>query len=264
MLRRFLYLDETALAQYVSALDGGAIAQSTRQSTRGGKAEGGVDAKVAKLSGGRTREDAESLTLNDTDAARFDRLLRAANDDPDALGWVEVVNPDDDLADIGIGAIVAWECELFVPDIVKMFSKAGEALPLIELMQTMAPAAETLGLNVDGIPDSGQLGAMASLVRGINSDALIVGEDDGTDWQVAGSLSGNVELSDLEGRARVVGKVARVLKPGQWKPFSTLPGMSLQSREDRRRAERTPPKPGEEDNYLHGPALVLDILAVYR
>jgi hypothetical protein len=62
----------------------------------------------------------------------------------------------------------------------------------------------------------------------------------------------------------VVGKVSRVLKEGQLRPFTTFPGMNLGSREQRRKLERQRPKEGEEDQYLIGPALMLDILAIYR
>jgi len=71
--------------------------------------------------------------------------------------------------------------------------------------------------------------------------------------------------SILEGRARLVGKVSRVLRSGRWRPFLTFPGMNVVPREERRRMERQPPATGREGvYYLSGPALILDMLAVYR
>ena len=264
MLTRFLYLDSIALAQYLSSLEGGSLTGSTQRSTRAGSAEGGADLKVAHGKGARSHEEAQERTLVDTDGARFERLLGAAAKDPERLGWTEVTDPDTDFEGIGIGAMVTWECDLYVPETVKMLSKAGGALPVLEMMRKVLPAASALGLNTHGVPGGDQIDAMTSFFEGIESKALIVGEDDATDWQVAGNLTGQPDLADLEGRARVVGKVARILKPGQWKPFMTFPGMDLLSREERRRAERTAPAPGKEDDYLHGPALILDVLAIYR
>jgi len=40
--------------------------------------------------------------------------------------------------------------------------------------------------------------------------------------------------------------------------------MNLVPREERRRMERQAPEPGKESEYLSGPALMLDILAIYR
>ncbi|WP_276320667.1 hypothetical protein [Phytoactinopolyspora endophytica] len=40
--------------------------------------------------------------------------------------------------------------------------------------------------------------------------------------------------------------------------------MNLVPREERRKMERQAPAPGKEDEYLEGPALMLDLLALYR
>lgn len=40
--------------------------------------------------------------------------------------------------------------------------------------------------------------------------------------------------------------------------------MNLLPREERRRLERQSPPTGKENEYLAGPALMLDILAIYR
>jgi hypothetical protein len=43
-----------------------------------------------------------------------------------------------------------------------------------------------------------------------------------------------------------------------------LPGLSLLPRDKRRALERKKPESDEAENYLAGPALMLDILAIYR
>ncbi|MFQ5472667.1 MAG: hypothetical protein ACE5FA_07270, partial [Dehalococcoidia bacterium] len=59
-LRRFLYLDTSAVDDYLSALEGGVIEGSVdaRESTKGDKAAGlGVRGLEARVSGGRSQEE---------------------------------------------------------------------------------------------------------------------------------------------------------------------------------------------------------------
>ena len=145
MLRRFIYLDRTALDQYVTGLEGGRTTGSTTRLKRTGTGSGGFDAKVASASGERSREEEESKTIDDTDEARFSRLLRAAADDPETLGWIEVMQPDTDFDGIGLGAMVDWECDLYVPEIVQLLARSGESLAAIEMMQNLLPMAKRFG-----------------------------------------------------------------------------------------------------------------------
>ena len=264
MLRRFIYLDASALSQYVTALEGGRTTESTTRHTRVGRRSGGVDAKVINAAGEKSREEEESKTLSDTDEAQFDRLLQAAANDPEELGWVEVMEPDADFEGIGIGAMLSWECDLYVPEIVQMMASSGEAMEAIETMQNLVPMAGRLGLDVEGLPSGEGMGAMSGFIRGMKAKLLVVGDDDETDWRVAGQLDAESLRGDVEGRAIVVGKVSKVLAPGRWKPYLTFPGMNLLPRDERRKLERKPPETGKENEYLSGPAIMLDILAIYR
>lgn len=260
MLRRFLYLDATALGQYVTALEGGIVTESRSRSLRSGTGSGGVDAKVVK----GAREDEESRTLADTDEARFERLLQAVDSDPEAVGWVEVLDPDTDFNAVGIGAMISWECDIFIPDVVQLASRSGEAVEALDMMQNMLPMARELGLDTDGLPSDREMTTAAGMLKSLNTSLLVVGEDDDTQWRVAGKLTDGFVHGDIEGRAKLVGKVSKIFPLGRWKPFLTFPGMNLVPREERRRMERQAPSPEKEAEYLSGPALMLDILAIYR
>lgn len=264
MLRRFIYLDAAALAQYVTALEGGLLTESTTRSSRSGTGAGGFDTKVISVSGEKSSEDEELKTIADTDESRFDRLLQAARDDPETLGWVEVSQPDLDYDGIAVGMMISWECDIFIPETMRILAKSSEALDAIDMIQRVMPAATRLGLDTDGLPDNEVLSDVSSFLSGVDAGLVVVGEDSDTDWQVAGQLDGEYVRSDVEGRALIVGKVAQKIAPGRWKPFLTLPGMNLFPREQRRKMERQPPEPGKEDQYLAGPALMLDVLAIYR
>jgi hypothetical protein len=264
MVARFIYLDTVALGQYVAALEGGLLTESTRRSRRSGTGGGGVDAKVVRATGERTSEEEESRRVTDTDAARFARLLAAASDDPEAVDWIEVLDPEADLHNIGIGAMVAWECDISVPDVVQAMARSGEALPAIGMMQRLMPSAQALGLDTAGVPNASELEAVSSFISGLDAQLLVVGEDEDTEWQVAGRILDENLHGELDGRARVVGKVEKVIPPGRWQPYLAFPGMKVIGREARRKMEREGPAAGEEDKYLPGPALMLDILAIYR
>lgn len=200
----------------------------------------------------------------DTDAARFQRLLDNAEHNAEELGWVEVLDPDADFEGIGFGALVHWECDIYVPDSLRALSVQSGTVDTLAKMEAMLPAARNLGLDTSGIPDVESIRAMSTLLTEADVPLAVVGEDDDTGWRVCGTVFGDVSVDDLEGRVRIIGKVSTVVREGRWKSIASLPGMNLLSREDRRRIERSGPRPGEEDRFLKGPALVLDLLAIYR
>lgn len=265
MLRNFVYLNTQALRQYIAALEGGLTQEATTRSLQRGGGKGGVSVKVADASVERGHENEETRTYADTQEAQFDRLLKAADEDAGALAWVEVTQPDLDYKDIGVGAMISWECEIYVPEFVRMMSASGEMVGAIDMMRTLLPAAKSLGLTTEQpLPSADTLDATSNFLKGMNVKALVVGEDDTSEWKVAGQINDQYLHGELEGPVRLVGKVTKVMSEGQWKPFLSFPGMGAGSREQRRKMERQAPEPGKEDQYLHGPALMLDILAVYR
>ena len=267
MLKTFLYLNEQALADYVSGLEGGMRGPVSKRSLVTGSVDGGVDAKVMKAGGSRGKEDEESLTITDTPQARFNRFLGLVNEDPEGVGWLEVMDPDTDLASVNVGMTVNVEAEIYVPDAINALSQAGDLSAMVETMETLLPMAETLGLDTAGLPSAAErkaMGGFASLQSLTGGKTVMVGELMDSDWRVAGQLSSEHLRADIEGLATVVGKVSAKWPKGKWKPVLALPGTSFIPREQRRQMERQKPDPGQEDNFLEGPALMLDVLAIYR
>lgn len=65
-----------------------------------------------------------------------------------------------------------------------------------------------------------------------------------------------------EGEAVVIGKVARRWMSGESHSLLALPGATILSRKQRR---NTPiAVDSDDENILQGPALTLDVLAIYR
>lgn len=264
MLKNFIYLNEPALDSYLSSLEdglrGAVQAKSASSSSISGKAGvGGVG-----VGGDRDTQSEETISRDDTASARFERLQALARQDAERVGWIDVVNPDTDLAGVGIGALVEIECEIFIPEMIKALSPAGGLAKAIDQVQALAPLASLIGSDMTGLPPAGQLDAMKGFANTLGSDAAVVGERDDTDWRVAGKLLDSYLSGDVEGYARIVGKVSAVLRTGSWKPLLALPGMNLMGRDKRREMERKGPDEGQEDSWLQGPAIMVDVLAIYR
>jgi hypothetical protein len=264
MLKNFIYLNEPALDGYLSALEDGlrGSVQATTATTASLTGKAGV-AGIG-VSGDRESQQGETTSRTDTAAARFERLQKLAREDVEASGWVDVANPETDLSGLGTGALIELECEVYVPEIIKMLSPGGGLAKAVDQIQALAQIAPAFGSQLTGMPAQGQLDAMKGFASALGGDAVFVGEPDGTDRRVAGKLLDQYLNVEVEGFARVVGKVSAQWGKGQWKPLLALPGMNLQSREQRRAMERQGPDEGQEQNWLEGPAIMLDVLAIYR
>jgi hypothetical protein len=244
MLKRFLYLDTDALADYVSALEDGSRESLERKE--------GNNSSI-------------STSFADTPQAQFERLVRLAKSDPGLAGWKESENGEFDFLTTENRSLVDIECDIYVPEIVKAFSPDGGLVAALDQLDAILPFASFFDENAtEGLPTREQRDVMKGFVGALGGKLIAVGELDSSDWKVAGQLAPEYIKGDVEGNARIVGKVASRWGEKQWKPLLALPGSSLMPRDQRRQLERSKPKPGEEGNYLPGPAIMLDVLAIYR
>ncbi|MBF4621514.1 hypothetical protein [Clavibacter sp. VKM Ac-2542] len=263
MLRNFYYLDENTLNRYISAIEGGLVSEETRRELNGGELGGGVDFKVAAANAGKTHENERSQTLGDNADARFSRLLKAAELQPEALSWIEVMQPDIDFKDITLGMIIDWECELRTPDYVNYVAKAGEASQAIRMAQDFASTAKALGLDTTGMPAQEQLDAMSGAINSLNLPRVIIGQAEGSPWQFFSQIRDEFAQGELDGYKRVVGKVTRVVPAGTPHELVKLPGARFANRQARRSQGRPQAATPDQGQTLTGPAVELDLLAVY-
>jgi hypothetical protein len=264
MLRRFLYLDKAALSDYVSTLEDGLREKLERRSVTGGSSEGAVNARIASAGVAHSQEREESTSLSDTPAAQFTRLLDLARKDPEAAGWIEVLNPDDDLKDVGIGALIEAECDIYVPEVIQALASSGGLVEALNAMAELEPYVKALGLDTANLPARDERDSMKGFIEALGGSIVAVGEFDASSWRLAGQLDDRYINGDLDGPARIVGKVTTTWPANQWKPLLALPGSSLLPRAQRRELARKPPAESQKDQYLEGPALMLDVLAIYR
>jgi hypothetical protein len=263
MLPKFHYLDSSTLDSYLSTLEGGLTEKVSRTNGRTGGVGGRAGSRGIGVEGKRDSHQSETSEIVDTPAARFERLLRCCEADPESAGWIELTTLAD-LAEAGHGALVSAECELYVPDAVRMFSPTGEAATAIAAMKDFMPLAGEFGIDMEGVPKPDQLDAFSSLLGKMSSDLVVVGEDE-SEWKVAARLrADNVEDDSIDGYFRIVGKVATRWSENRWKPLLALPGAGLLPRRERKALEAKAPDSEDDDSFLRGPAVMLDVLAIYR
>lgn len=129
------------------------------------------------------------------------------------------------------------------------------------------PSARALGLSMEGVPEEREMDAMRSFLDQLDVAPVVIGDDPDTEWKLVGSLTKQwiSSTASFDGRARVVGKVKKRVGEGRWYPMFSLPGMNLLGRDERRRLEREGPRDAtEEQQFVRGPLLVVDYLAIYN
>lgn len=266
MLISAQYLDKDALADYIAAVEGG-LRQSGTSRTKGTSGLGGsLAAGPAKIEATRDAESETTLNVDDHDASRLRRLIESGHEDPEALGWWEVMDPDAEFPTIGLGAFVEWECDVYIPEVVAAMSNHTGLSETLKTMQALMPSAEALGLDMQGLPQADQMQAMGSFLENLDVAPVVVGDDADTEWKVLGALDKRWirKNASLDDRVRIIGKVKKLVAPGKWYPLFSLPGMNLKNRDERRRMERQGPRNAEEEaNFVRGPLLVVEYLAIY-
>jgi hypothetical protein len=117
----------------------------------------------------------------------------------------------------------------------------------------------------------GGIDAIKQLLEGANVGRVVVGTDSDTRWTVFGTIADEHLLAaDIDAeRLMIVDKVKRKLAPDEKRRIINVPHMSELKRALFRRAnEHEPPEEDDpsfgEEQFVTGPALELDILAIYR
>jgi hypothetical protein len=263
MLRNFLYLNTVALNGYVGDLeDGLRDGSETEASTTTGVGVG-ADARVIKGNLDRSTVGVRRTSGKDTPEARFGRLMNIAAADPEPLAWIDVLDPENDLAEVGYGAMISGEAEFYTPRMIQLLT-SGDFGRAVDMLEKLEPFADAFGLDKSGLPDNRQLGAARAAVDSFRADVVTVGEFDGSEWKVAAQLSGEYTRAPVEGPALFVGKVTQQWPAGQGRHLLALPGTTLLPRHERRSLQSRKPENPDDDSFLDGPAVMLDLLAIWR
>lgn len=256
MLKNFLYLNSQSVDNYLSSLEDGLRDSAKERSTRLRSTEKGGDTQTSAAN-----SDETTYSKVDTATARFERLQAFALANAQTSGWIQVDSPSADLQNVRTGSLIDIECEIYVPSMIQALSPNGGVNDMIGMLRKLSPFMD-LGNN--NMPAKKELELMETASGMLGEDLVLVGENDDTEWRVAGRLFEQYREGEIEGIARVVGKVTTSWGSGRWKPLLSLPGMNIMGREQRRAMERQQPTAENAETSLEGPAYMLDILAVYR
>ncbi|WP_271290728.1 hypothetical protein [Propionibacterium freudenreichii] len=263
MLRNFIYLNLTSLESYLSAMEDGLRNSAETRAIKSGAVKGGVNAKLLSVGGEKERGSEETTSRVDTPEARYERLDQLMRKDVKHSGWVDIAHGNVSPNDIKFGALVELECDIIIPDAIKILSSRGLGAA-VEQLESLAQVGELFGADVEKMPSKDELNAMKKFQGLLGSDVMFIGESEDIEWSVAGKLSAEYLRAEVEGHARIVGKVSAQWGKGSWKPLLAIPGMNLLPRRQRREMEKKGPEDGQKDNWLEGPAIMLDVLAIYN
>lgn len=263
MLKNFLYLNESALSDYLSALEGGARTSIEDRNQRSGVSHGSATPDSAG-EGGYARENEKTVRLADTPPSQFERLMALVAADPELSGWAAVQDPDTEIPPLPVGALIDMECDIQVPSMIKALAPKNGMLAAVKALSEIG---STIGSSESLQISEGELAIVETLGNLMGGDLVIVGETDSDEWKVAGRLREDhlrASADELDGNVHVVGKISRKLAGGDHKPLLALPGLNILPRAQRRQIEAKGPSGPADDSWLKGPALMIEILAIYR
>lgn len=264
VLRRFLYLNNTSVDSYLGVLEGGLSDERTRRTgergTRGGDAGLSFSPVSGKISGQRERSEEDERVVRDTPELRFDRLMSALEAEPERWNYERVLESYGLFERSVVGTLISVDCEVEVPQMSLLLAQPEQLGEMLDMIEIFGPMASALGANTAGMPDPEKIKAARGFTK-MKADMIVVGDIDEGAPRLAGKLERQHVRDIPDGEATVVGKVARRWKQGEHYSLMALPGAALMSRAQRRKAQPVDP---DDENVLHGPALTLDILAIFR
>lgn len=266
MLRNFLYLNTNAVDSYLAVIEGGLADSATRRVSEKGTRSGKGTASLAGVGAsiGRDREASEEAerVVRETPEQRFDRLMLALAEDPDRYDYEEVMSLADSFHRCKIGAMVSVQCDVEIPEMIRLLAQPDQVGQMLDLMDAMRPLAGFFGSDTEGMPTAEETDAVRRMTAAINSDLVFVGDTDMSGPRVVGKLERDYLREVPEDEVVVVGKVSKRWLANESFPVLALPGASIMTRAQRREMQRSG---GDADgSMLEGPALTLDVVAIFR
>lgn len=261
ILRRFHYIDDEQLNQYISQVEDGLRSAANRSEMSGKVGNLNLGPKYLGVGGSLEGGAAVAETYDDNSASRFERLLNLVENHEDEFGWKEL-DPEftdiDAFAGLKVGHILSCATELYESDVTAISGSAGilKQLPLMAKIASM-----TGGESPFGALDEAALSAMAAFGEAMNGNNVILGEVPEFDFTIVASVPVPVRSDSY---AYVVGKIVKIWRQGSWRPLPNLPIVSQMPREQRREYERKGPGKNDKMMWVEGPAVQLDLLAIYQ
>jgi hypothetical protein len=265
ILRNFLYLNHVALDGYLAAVEDGLREELERERETSTHRTGGVKVKLVEGELGGAEQRTERLRSRDASEAKFNRLLITIDERPTDFEWIQIQDPNSDLPAAGPGVLIEGEAEFYIPSLVRsLSSEDGSLNNMLDMVDALAPLAGAFNLDMTGMPSRKERESLKVATQTLKAALVAVGELGEGEWKVAGQLDKEYIRGDIDGPARFVGKVSRTWSSNEGRHLLALPGATLLPRDERRRLERQRPEDANDDSFLMGPAVMMDILAIWR
>ncbi|MGX1031248.1 DUF6414 family protein [Streptomyces sp. SAI-097] len=257
-LPRFLYLDEKGLDEYLSVVEQGLSDEAkTRRLSSGGQV---ASAGLGQLAEGESTSEEERV-VRETASQRFIRLVTALDVASAQWRYRDIEDLGEEFESVNVADIVQVQCEVEIPPFIRMLSQPDQLDDMVNMIEAFRAMAPMLGQDLEGLPGKKETKAFSDFGKAMKSDVVIVGDQEDGGPQITGKLNKDYVRDAIEGEVFILGKVAKRLKHGETHSLLAIPGASLMSRKQRREAAR---QEQSDDTTLVGPALTLDILAIYR
>lgn len=267
LLRHFRYLNSKMVDSFLGVIEEGLSDEETNtytsQGGKGAEANIGLPAASAKVGGQRANSTERQRVLRDSPEMRFDRLIRKLESDPDTYDYEEILDPTESFPRLSAGTMLLAEGYVSVPAPIQYLSQPEMFRPMLDMFDQIEPLARVFGAQVDEMPDPEQVRAMRGVTESFALDTVMVCDLGPGELSIAGKLEKDHLREMPDGDLRVVGKVSKKWAAGQKHSLLALPGASMLSRAQRRGGSVSQ-DPVDEEMTLRGPALTIDVLAIYR
>lgn len=250
----FLYLDEARVTEYLSRIEGGQSDEELRRQVRELGGGGSVSATVgpigAEANVARAVNEESERTIRQTAASRFARFLDA---------WRAAAQEIDESLSQVFGTLqsrmaVHVDCELDIPDVSRFLSSDTDFAGMFEF-------AQAIGQTPSGF-DPNLLAQFTQAQNLLGDKFIIFGLLHQDEPKLVLRLEKRhlrVSATDLEGEVSVVAKVLKKLNENDSVPLLAFPGLDMLPRHQRRNMQTS-----NSDQVVNGPAVSLDVVAIYR
>ncbi|MCI1868705.1 DUF6414 family protein [Bifidobacterium crudilactis] len=264
MLKSFIYLDVELLHQLIGAAEDGLVTEQAVESGGEGSVSGRAGFKGLGIEAKHAGSNKTTTQLDDTDSARFTRLIQFCKTNSEQAEWLSVEDPASAI-EATTGKLVELTADTYVPDFIKYVSQYKQISGVLELAGQLKGLVP--GINDDDVQSVSSMNSKMSPIASLMKDKLVIcGDCAGFQFRCVGKIKPQYVIGDeeLEGdEYRIVGKVRSSWKRGEWKNMLSLPGMDFMSREQRRKMMKEEPTEENKNQYVEGPAIQLQILAIY-
>ena len=263
MLIRPFYLDIDALDDYIALIENGLTETATTRRSGHSRKDGSVKVPIAQGKIGKEVADESTRSVRDHDTAKLERLITYGRANSTEADWNDVLEPASTFPNLRVGEMIEWECDVYLPEVSELFANQSFASSL-RSMADMASLAKVFGTSDIDFPGSDEVHRVADFLENVNMRPVLIGEDSETDWRIVGPLLKDaIRTEGFDDRARVIAKLRKIVPATMWYPLQVASGVPI-GREQRRKLERKgPTTANEEKQFLQGPLLVVDYLAVY-